>query len=73
MYSVQRTFEEEGVVGIPSRVLLRLEQRIKIPERTLDEVIRRHLCETEHEGQTQPQERQEKQPCTLVLRQSTLN
>ena len=27
-----RTGDEEGVVGIPSRMLLRLEQRIEVPE-----------------------------------------
>ena len=27
-----RTCEEEGVVGVPGRVLLGLEQRVKVPE-----------------------------------------
>ena len=38
-----RTFKEECVMGVPGRVLLRLEESIKVPERTLNKVIGRHL------------------------------
>ena len=37
------TFKEESVVGVPSRVLLRLEESIKVPEGALNEVIGGHL------------------------------
>ena len=37
--------DEECVVGITGRVLLRLEQRVKVPEAALHVVVRRHLCE----------------------------
>lgn len=30
---------------VSGRVLLRLEQRVEVPERALDEVVGRHLCE----------------------------
>mmetsp|Transcript_2011 Transcript_2011/g.5388 ORF Transcript_2011/g.5388 Transcript_2011/m.5388 type:complete len:315 (+) Transcript_2011:379-1323(+) len=35
--------EEEGIVCVTCRVLLRLEKRVEIPERALDIVVRRHL------------------------------
>ena len=37
--------DEEGVLRIASRVTLRLEQRIEVPERRLHELVRRHLRE----------------------------
>lgn len=40
------TFQEEGIVRVPGGMLLRLEQRVKIPEGGLDESIGRHLLET---------------------------
>ncbi len=39
------TLHEEGVVHVAGRVLLRLEQGIKVPEGALDIIIRRHLRE----------------------------
>lgn len=42
---VTRTREEEGVVLVSGRVLLGLEQGVKVPERALYEVVGRHLCE----------------------------
>lgn len=39
------TQQEEGVVLVTCRVLLWLEQRVKIPERALHEVLGGHLCE----------------------------
>eukprot|EP00955_Chlamydomonas_euryale_P083492 363865-Chlamydomonas_euryale.AAC.12 len=35
--------QKEGVVCVARRVLLRLEQRVKVPERRLDIVVRGHL------------------------------
>ena len=40
------TWEEEGVVCIPCWMLLRLEQRIEIPEWTFNEIICWHFCKT---------------------------
>ena len=37
--------DKECVVGITGRMLLRLEQRVKVPEAALHVVVRRHLCE----------------------------
>ena len=37
------TFDEEGVLYIPGRVLLRLKQGVKIPERTLYVVVSWHF------------------------------
>jgi hypothetical protein len=34
---------EEGIVGITCRMLLRLEQGIKVPEAALNIVVRRHF------------------------------
>ena len=39
------TFNEEGVLYIPCWVLLGLEQGVKIPEGTLDEIVGRHFSE----------------------------
>ena len=39
------TGQEEGVVLVPGRVLLGLEQRVKVPEGALDEVVGGHLTE----------------------------
>ena len=36
---------EESVVGIPSRVLLRLKQSVGIPERLFDEIVGQHFSE----------------------------
>ena len=41
-----RLFEEECVVGVACWVLLRLEQRVKVPERRLDVSTGGHLFET---------------------------
>lgn len=43
--STTRTRQEEGVVLVSGRVLLGLEQGVKVPERALYEVVGRHLCE----------------------------
>lgn len=40
------TGQEEGVMLISGRVLLRLEQGVKVPEGTFYEVVGRHLSET---------------------------
>ena len=42
---VRHTAQEEGVMGVARRVLLRLEQRVKVPERALHKVVGRHLGE----------------------------
>ena len=39
------TRQEERVVHVPRRVRLRLEERVEVPERRLDEAVRRHLRE----------------------------
>jgi hypothetical protein len=39
----RRIRKEERVVRVPRRVLLRLEQRVKVPKRRLDKVVGRHL------------------------------
>lgn len=39
------TGQEEGVVLVSGRVLLGLEQGVKVPERAFYEVVGRHLCE----------------------------
>ncbi|VCW69786.1 unnamed protein product [Gulo gulo] len=44
-WPVPPTSEKEGVVLVTRRVLLGLEKCIKIPERALNEVVSRHLCE----------------------------
>ena len=44
--AVGRVADEEGVVGVPGRVLLRLEERVKVPETALRVVVCRHLSET---------------------------
>ena len=41
-----RTWQEEGVVGVSSGVLLWLEEGVEIPERTFYEIIGWHFCET---------------------------
>lgn len=41
-----RTRQEEGVVLVSGRVLLGLEQGVKVPEGAFYEVVGRHLCET---------------------------
>ena len=42
--------DEECVVSIPGWMLLGLEQSVKVPERTLDEVVGGHLTETAWES-----------------------
>lgn len=42
-----RTLNVEGVLHLSSRMLLRNEHGIEVPEGRLDELIRRHLGETE--------------------------
>ena len=37
------TFDEEGVLDVPGRMLLRLEQSVEIPEGTLDVIIGWHF------------------------------
>ena len=44
------TFDEEGIVRISSGVLLRLEERVKVPEGALDKIVGWHLCEPEEGG-----------------------
>lgn len=39
------TSQEESIMLVTSWVLLRLEERIKVPEGALDEIVRRHLSE----------------------------
>lgn len=43
---LELTRQEEGVMLVPGWVLLRLEQRVKVPERAFYEVVGRHLAET---------------------------
>ena len=43
------TGHEEGVVLVSGRMLLRLEQGVKVPEGTLNEVVGGHLAEAEEE------------------------
>lgn len=38
--------QKEGVVHVASRVRLRLKERVKVPEATLDPLVRWHLVET---------------------------
>lgn len=45
-----RTRQEEGVVLVSGRVLLGLEQGVKVPEGAFYEVVGRHLCETTESG-----------------------
>lgn len=40
------TSQEESIMGVTCRMLLRLEECIEIPERALDIAISRHLGET---------------------------
>ncbi len=40
-----RTRKKEGIVGIAGRVLLRLEEGVKIPEAALNKVVCWHLLE----------------------------
>ena len=44
-----RVADEEGVLRIASRMALRLEQRVEVPERRLHELVRRHLGEPHFE------------------------
>lgn len=44
------TRQEESVVLIAGRVLLRLEQRVEVPEGALDEVVGGHFSEPAVEG-----------------------
>ena len=44
--AILRVRQEESVMRVSSRVLLRLEQTIEVPERTLHVVVRRHLTKT---------------------------
>lgn len=55
------TQQEEGVVLVARRVLLRLEQRVEIPEGALHKIIRGHLREPER-GATSPLGDEEKTP-----------
>lgn len=43
---MDHTFKEESVVGITGRMLLGLEESIKVPERRLDVLVGGHLLET---------------------------
>lgn len=42
----RRLRDEERVVRVSSRVLLRLEERVEVPEAVLDVVVCRHFCES---------------------------
>jgi hypothetical protein len=42
-----RVSDEEGIMGVPGRVLLGLEQGVKVPEAALHVVVGRHLGEAE--------------------------
>jgi hypothetical protein len=45
LFTRSRVLEEEGVVHVSSRMTLRLEKSVEIPERALNESIGRHLVE----------------------------
>lgn len=58
------TQQEEGVVLVPRRVLLRLEERVEVPEGALHKVIRGHLREPGRGGSPPlPQDRGGRRPC----------
>ena len=54
-HTLTSTFQKECVMGISCRVLLWLKEGIKVPERTLDEIVCWHFRETGREKKRRAQ------------------